>query len=356
LNVTFFTRYGPRGASSRVRATQYLPALEAQGIRATTRPLLSDDYLAALYSGRRSLSETLRCYRQRLTDLCRTPPGQLLWIEKELLPFAPAELEQWLLRSHPYVLDFDDAIFHNYDLSSSAAVRRLLGRKIDRLMGRATLVTVGNSYLEARARAAGARRVERLPSVIDLASYPAPPAHAAQAGDGAPLRVVWIGSPATSRYLEQLRQPLQKLSATLPLELRVIGAAAPQWPGVVTLSLPWSAATEAAQIAEGDVGVMPLDDTPWERGKCSFKLVQYMACGLPVIASPVGMNVDIVAPGEEGLLARDEAEWMAALAQLAADPARRHEMGRRGRRKVEREYCLQVTAPHLARWLTEAVA
>lgn len=357
MNVTFLTRYGPRGASSRVRATQYYPALAALGIRATTRPLLSDAYLAALYAGRRSLPETLRCYGRRLRDLRDTPRNELLWIEKELLPFAPAALEQWLLQGRAYVLDFDDAIFHNYDLSNSRGVRLLLARKIDRLMQGARLVVAGNSYLQARAREAGARRVERLPSVIDLERYPAParPSSQPEAAD-APLRVVWIGSPATAQYLDRLRAPLQRAASTLPLELRVIGAGAPQWPGVRTIAIPWSADTEAAQISACDIGVMPLDDTPWERGKCGFKLVQYMACGLPVIASPVGMNLDIVAPGEDGFLARSDEEWAAALLRLADSRALRQAMGLHGRAKVERDYCLQVTAPRLARWLREAAA
>lgn len=356
MNVTVLTRYGSRGASSRVRATQYLPLLQTLGINATVRALLSDHYIESLYAGRRPIFETLRCYARRLNDLQRTPRGELLWIEKEILPFAPAFLERWLARGHSYVLDFDDAIFHNYDLSKSSAVRLLLGRKIDRLMRDAKIVIVGNSYLEARAREAGAQRVERLPSVIDLDRYPGPSLAASREREARPLRVVWIGSPATARYLERLREPLQRLSATLPLEFRVIGAPAPQWLGVSTVNIPWSADSEAAQIAACDIGVMPLDDTPWERGKCGFKLIQYMACGLPVVASPVGMNLDIVAPEENGLFARDADEWVAALERLASSAAFREMLGQCGRVKVEREYCLQVTAPRLANLLLEAGA
>lgn len=359
MNVAFLTRYAGHGASSRVRAMQYRPALAALGIDATPMPLLSDDYLAALYAGRHARAETARCYVRRLADMPQARRHDLLWIEKELLPFVPAWLEARLLRGKPYVLDLDDAIFHNYDRSGSAMVRRLLGRKIDRLMAGARLVTVGNSYLQARALDAGAAWVEILPSVIDLDRYPAPlwPAsHALPQTARQVLRVVWIGSPATVQYLERLREPLQAAARQLPLELRVIGAPAPAWPGVQTRTVAWSVATESAEVRACDIGVMPLDDSPWEQGKCSFKLVQYMACGLPVIASPVGMNVDVVAPGVDGLLARSTEEWQAALQQLAADPAQRQAMGQQGRQKVEQRYCLQVTGPQLARLLHRAAA
>jgi glycosyltransferase involved in cell wall biosynthesis len=357
MNVAFLTRYGPLGASSRVRTTQFHPTLAALGFVATTLPLLSDAYLSSLYAGKRSLLETLRCYFRRLRDIRAARRCDRIWIEKELLPYAPAFVELWLLRGRHYVLDYDDAIFHNYDLSKSRWVRWLYGRKIDALMHQAALVTVGNSYLEARARAAGARRVERLPSVIDLDRYETVKLQFSE-GDSPPtkLRVVWIGSPATVRYLEQLREPFKRLSTVLDLELRVIGASAPHWVGVRTSTIPWSADTEASHIAACDIGVMPLDDTPWERGKCGFKLIQYMACGLPVVASPVGMNVDIVAPGVDGFLANTADEWVASLSKLADSSELRHNMGFRGRSKVENLYCVQVVAPRLAHLLSEVAS
>ena len=333
---------------------QFFPALTAAGIEPVFLPLFSDAYLDALYSGHRSLREVARCYGRRLRQLRRARACDLIWIEKELLPFVPAAIENWLLRDRRYVLDFDDAIFHNYDLSSSAWVRRFLGSKIDRLMARARLVSVGNSYLQDRAVAAGAVRVERLPSVIDLARYRSSALARNPPPAGAPFVVVWIGSPATVRYLSLVREPLQQLAARRAIELRVIGAAAPDWPGVRAVSIAWSEETEAAQIAACDVGIMPLHDSPWERGKCGFKLVQYMASGLPVVASPIGINVDIVVPGVDGFLAGTAEQWEAALVQLANDQSLRQAMGQRGRAKVESRYSVQAVAPRLAELLGEA--
>ncbi len=313
-----------------------------------TQALLDDAYLTRKYAGLPVMASALRCYARRaLSRTLRVAPD-IWWIEKELWPFVPAAVERTLLRRRPYVLDLDDAIFHTYDLHPNPRVRRWLGDTIDRLMNGAALVTAGNDYLAARARAAGAPWVEVLPTVIDLERYPQP---RREPSDTAMTTVGWIGSPATSHYLQQLAQPLLRLSGERRLRLLVVGAADVQLPGVEVESVPWSATTEAELIARFDIGVMPLSDSPWERGKCGYKLIQYMACGVPVVASPVGVNRSLVSDGVNGFLAADAAGWYEALKRLADDAALRGRLGAAGRLRVESDYCVQVTAPRLARWL-----
>lgn len=354
LNVAFLTRYSRNGASSRIRAMQYFPLLEEAGITPTLLPLHTQAYVAALNQGRRDWKEVVKAYSQRLFDGSRLQRFDAIWVEKELLPMLPYGLERLLLGRVPMVLDFDDAIFHNYDRSRHAWVRALLGDKIDALMRQAHTVTVGNAYLGQRARQAGARRVEFLPSVIDLGRYPAQVDQApVQAQEPGLLRIVWIGSPSTQPYLELVRRPLERLAARYRIRLDVIGALAPQFAGVECRSLAWSEAEEHAQLSACDVGIMPLHDTPWEQGKCSFKLIQYMACGLPVVASAVGSNVDVVAP-ELGFLAHSDKDWEQALTALADSAALRHSMGRAGRAAVEQRYCVQVVGRQLAALLRQA--
>ena len=120
------------------------------------------------------------------------------------------------------------------------------------------------------------------------------------------------------------------------------------------MSIPWSVDSEADDIAACDIGIMPLVDSPWERGKCGYKLIQYMACGLPVIASPVGANVEIVSEGSDGMLAANDEQWQSALLALAENAVLRREMGVRGRAKVEALYSVQAIAPRMARLLREA--
>jgi glycosyltransferase involved in cell wall biosynthesis len=354
MRVAFLTRYGPKGASSRVRAYQFESALQVAGIESVFFPLLGDGYLSARYAGGRIVREVARALAQRLRHIGRARSTDLLWIEKELLPYFPAIVEGWLLAGRPYVIDFDDAIFHNYDLSDRSVVRYLLGRKIDRLMAMARIVTVGNAYLHDRAIGAGAERIERLPSVIDIENYRLKERPVADNAKNLKVVVVWIGSPATVRYLDLVRDPLQRLAARTPIELRVIGAPAPCWPGVCSSSVEWAADKEAELLVAGDIGIMPLRDGPWERGKCGYKLIQYMACGLPVVASAVGVNGEIVSHGVDGFLSTTDDQWADSLYRLASDPKLRADMGRRGRVKVEQKYSVQAIAPRFAALLREA--
>lgn len=354
MRVHCLTRYDDLGASSRIRFGQYPPALArlAPELHWSRQSLLDARYLQHKYAGRGTGLDTLRCYARRAIDLARQPAPDLWWIEKELWPFAPAWLETLLLSRRPYALDFDDAIFHNYDRHRLALVRRGWGQKVDRLMAGAALVTAGNAYLAERARAAGARRVEIVPTVVDLDLYPLRTPGGAD--DGGPIDITWIGSPATVGYLQLLAEPLRQLTARHPVRLVVIGGGEIRLPGADVVIRPWSAATEAADLARCHIGVMPLVDSPWERGKCGYKLIQYMACALPVIASPVGVNCEIVREGVNGLLAASDGQWLDALERLVADDALRRRMGRAGREIAEREYSVQAVSPRLAALLREA--
>lgn len=351
MRIIFLTRFGQQGASSRMRLLQYLPWCESKAIECVVAPLFDDAMLLRKYQyGGYSLLELLAAYWRRVRALMGRHQFDLVWIEKEALPWFPAWFERWLLRRVPYVLDFDDAIFHNYDLHRSAWVRRFYGRRIDRLMKDARLVIAGNRYLANRAVAAGARWIEVIHTVVDLARYPAKQTYS----DATKPRIVWIGSPSTVQYLLELAEPLGVLAKRQPFTLRVIGGGAITMPGVDVESLPWSADTEAAVIAECDVGIMPLRDTPWEQGKCAYKLIQYMACGLPTVASPIGANRDVVIEGETGFFADTTYAWVEKMELLLGDAALRQRLGQAGRARVEGEYCLQQTAPRLVRLLTAA--
>lgn len=348
MNVLLLSRYGTLGASSRVRFYQYLPYLLNHGIEVVVAPLLPNEYLRRRYSGHRwGLFSTLNAYLQRLAKLITSSRYRLVWIEYELLPWLPAWFESWLaMKGVTYVVDFDDAIFHRYDKHHSWWVRLTLGGKIDAVMRGASLVTVGNEYLAKRALHAGARRVEHLPTCIDLTRY-APPT----AVHNSPLRIGWIGSPATSAYLNEVRPALSAVCRNGRAKVVLIGASDPGWSDVPHELVPWTEAGEVASLLALDIGIMPLPNTPWEQGKCGYKLIQYMACGKPVVASPVGVNRKIVAHGVEGFLAESSTEWITALSALVASEDLRKRFGDAGRRKIEQDYSVQVMAPRLAGWL-----
>jgi glycosyltransferase involved in cell wall biosynthesis len=355
MKILFLTRYGQKGASSRLRTLQYLPWLEEAKIECVFSPLIDDEVLSQKYRrGTYSLLALLIAYRRRIQVLLVRDQFDLIWIEKEALPWFPLWLEQLFLVGKPYVLDFDDAIFHNYDLHSLKLVRFFYGRRIDYLMKGSCLVIAGNQYLACRAQDAGAPWVEIVPTVIDLDRYNPQGAAKSVAVDGLP-RVVWIGSPSTAKYLQLIADPLQSLAQRLPFVLRVIGGGAVSIPGVQTEVMEWSEATEVQALQLADVGIMPLEDTPWEQGKCGYKLIQYMACGLPAIGSEASANNDIVVSGQTGMLVRTAQDWLESLEALLGDAALRHRMGAAGRARVEQMYCLQRTGPRLAELLKRAI-
>jgi len=336
-------RYGELGASSRLRLMQYMPWLNRAGIHTTMRAFLSNHYVTALYADTSRAGAVAAAYLRALGAARASRRHDLLWIEKEYLPWLPYWLERLAIGRTRYVLDFDDAWALRYETSRFWLVRRIFGNKFRRLVQGAALTITANQTLHEWAVAQGASRVLLLPTVIDLDSYPvtAPP-------DG-PFTLCWIGTPLTALYLNEIAGALQQLSAEAPFELMIIGAPDFSIPGVTCRHEAWSEASEAGLVAACHGGIMPLPDDAWARGKSGYKLIQYMAAARPTIASPVGANNDIVTSGETGYLAGDNASWLQAMRQLRDDPALRARMGAAARQRVETKYALQVTAPLLIR-------
>lgn len=348
------SRYTRLGASSRLRFYQYLPWFGDAGIAVTEAPLFSDFYVQGLQRGRKNLMAGLSAYARRTRALLGSRRYDLLWIEKEAMPWLPARFEHaWLPKGVPYVLDYDDAVFHYYDQHRNPMVRALLAGKHPALMGNAALVVAGNEYLAEVSKQAGARRVALVPTVIDLQRYPLPKVK--RVGVGVPPCVGWIGQRVTAAFLSPYSSLFRDLAASGSARFLAVGIDASDL-GLPMDSVAWDEATEVEAVSGFDIGIMPLQDAPFERGKCGYKLIQYMACGLPVVASPVGVNRQIVEHGVNGFLADTLDEWERALRVLLNDPALRHSMGQAGRRKVEQQYSLQVTGPHMASLLRGVIA
>lgn len=354
MRVLLLTRYDRLGASSRMRMLQYLPWLTSADMDVTVSPLFPDAYVQGLQQGQRKPWQVFTAYWGRLRTLLNSGDHDLLWIEKECLPWLPAWVEQVLLPARiPYVLDYDDAVFHYYDEHRSALVKHLLGTKHPALMRNSSLVVAGNSYLAKFARAAGAPWVEVVPTTVDLTRYETIEAQGSNVPKSPPC-VGWIGQRATADFLRPLTPLFESLTARALGRFAAIGIDT-QALSLPMASIPWSESSEVASIKGFDVGIMPLVDGPFERGKCGYKLIQYMACGLPVVASPVGVNAEIVEHGVNGFLANTPQEWEYALTTLLTDAALRQRMGQAGRRKVEEHYSLQVTGPRLADLLKNAI-
>ena len=349
MKVVALTRTSTIGPSTRYRIGQYVDTLRRDDIDVRMRPLFGSGWFKLLEWGsgphtsvcKAAYSLTRLLARVGQVVSARLAPPDLVLVEQQLFPYLPAWIERLLWpRSVPTVLEFDDAIY----------LTRGHRRKLELLCGLADVVIVGNRFLADFARP-HARNVVVIPTTVDVTRYE----HACSIqrqrraeGDDI-FRVGWIGLRYNHPFLEELAEPLAHIAASgRPVELRVISSSAPaateRWGEVRIVHRPWDEATEADELGACDVGVMPLPDNEWARGKCALKVLQCMAAAVPVVCSPVGVNAEIVQEGANGLLASDPEAWQRALASLADDAALRARLGDAGLGTVLEAYSLQTGA------------
>jgi len=334
MRILFLPRYGAQGASSRYRIWQYVPLFERAGHRVEVRALLDDGYLADLYkTGRRGAWWLAKGYARRVLRAFEWGRFEAMICEQEMLPFLPAFVELWLKQGKTrFFVDYDDAAYANY------ARWPWLRGKIARVMAAAETVVVGNNHLADYSKQF-ARHVCVIPTVVDLSRYP----KWREAGPSDDVRVGWIGTPVTARLLKPLIPVMERLQQKHQgLSYRFIGAGDSLPQNGLRAELPsWCERAENQLLAECDIGIMPVPDDEFMRGKCGLKLIQYMASGLPVVASPVGVNREIVEEGKNGFLASSDEEWFEKLDQLIRDWKLRKSFGEAGRAKVAAKYTLE---------------
>ena len=340
-----------QGAGCRFRVSQYIPYLRDAGFDVTVSPFYSRDYFSFVYrpgnylrkaAGFASLSV------RRLNELFSMRDYDLIFLYREAIPIGPPIIERQIARMGiPIVYDFDDAIFLPAVSEANQAVSFLKNpARVAEILSLSRRVTVGNEFLASYARQFNSH-VTVIPTAVDTNRFVPRPDPVPQ--DGRPLVVGWIGSPTTFRYLESLKDVLAAVSARQPFTLKVSGAGRPvNFPGVDVQVVPWSMADEVSLFNTCDIGVYPLTDDDWSRGKCGFKAIQCMACGVPVVAAAVGVNREIISDGVDSFLASNHSEWVAKLERLLLDAPLRSRMAAAGRRTIEARYSLRVTAPQLA--------
>ena len=334
MRILFLPRYGPQGASSRYRIWQYVPMFERAGHEVEVHPLLDDRYVAELYkTGRRPWRWLVSGYGRRLLNTLHVGNSDAIICEQEVLPFFPGFVDLFFQRRTPrFFVDYDDNAHMKYSNWP------LLRQRIPRIMAAAETVVVGNNHLADYARQF-AQRVCVIPTVVDISSYP----DGTNASISDAVRVAWIGTPVTASLLKALIPVMKRLQSQHPrLSFRFIGAGRNFTCGGLRAELPeWSEQTESELLSGCDIGIMPLPDTEFTRSKCGLKLLQYMACGLPVVASPVGVNCEIVEEGTNGYLASSDDEWYDKLDMLIRNAGLRMSLGKAGRAKVASGYTLE---------------
>jgi glycosyltransferase involved in cell wall biosynthesis len=343
IKVLGLSLYGNLAASTRYRLEYYIVELREFGIDLQISSLLSNQYLKARYSQSNIpwLSLLRFCFL-RLWLLLKYRQYDLIIIYGELFPFLPKQIERFLIKT-PYIYDFDDAFYLKYQKGLIGKLfAPFLRGKIEQLITRASAVTAGNLYLTKFGMSLNKNTVF-LPTVVDTGKF-----NNLKMPKNNFFTIGWIGSPSTAIYLSEIVEPLMLIAKETPIKLIVVGAKAPEISGVVVEEISWSNDTEVELINSFDVGIMHLFDDNWARGKCAFKLIQYMSCGVPVIASGIGANLDVVTP-DCGFLVKSTDDWINAIVSLRDDPLMRESMGKAGRQRVLQNYSYKVNTPMLAK-------
>lgn len=346
---------GAHGLTSpgfRARVMLLRPELARHHVRVDPVPLFTPDEAETFAEGafaRRAttLFRARRRLMRRLGDSTHAGYDVAL-IQRQADLFPSLELEQRTAAGRRLVWDVDDAIW--LDTSPDAGGHRLANlkrtaRKVSWLASRADCVVAANTYL-ADSLSTYSSRVVVVPSVVETRGIE-PRRHE----DGKELVLGWLGSPTTSRYLARLTNVLSRVARALPdraLKLLVIGGAMPPHDSYVVESRRWSVDQELDALRLIDVGLMPVPDNPWTRGKSAYKALQYMSAGIPVVADDVGVASDVIEPGYAGFVARDDDEWVEALVTLTRNHELRTQFGAHGRQRVEATFSVERWAPVMA--------
>jgi len=302
-------------------------------------------FAAALFDRGMEL-ETVALQQGRVPRVLRLPRAaraDVVVLQRRLLPaWQLGVLRRFAKR---LVYDVDDAVFQRSSRHADpTSVRRM--KRFRATVRLADVVVAGNEYLRQRAEVvAGGGRAVTVPTTVSPGRYRL----ARHERRGAAARLVWIGSASTLRGLEMAGTHFAAIGQRLDgVELRIVSDRTASFDGVRTTLRRWSQAGEAAELADGDIGVSWLADDSWSRGKCGLKVLQYMAAGLPVVANRVGANCEMVVDGVTGLLVDTPEQWAEATARLAYDPGLRGRMGAAGRRMVEERYSVETWGPRFA--------
>ena len=331
MRVIFLTHLSDQG--HRFRVEQYFPYLSRQGVEPKWQPLSSS-------------------WRQRFMIYKQLPSFDVVCIQRRLLP--PMEFYWMRRRSSKILFDLDDAIMYR---SSSSPDPHSLSRRLKfRWMVRGSdAVTVGNQFLKNEVLKVDRKKeVFVIPTSIDMDLYP----QKKKISNSPEIILGWIGTKGNLKYLKKLESVFETIRQRFPqVKLKIVSNDFYDSSSLPVIKKPWKLEDENADLISFDIGLMPLHDDLWSRGKCGLKIVQYLSVGLPVVCTPIGINSDIIQSGENGFWAANDQEWVDRLSTLIQNPDLRYQMGLKGIEKVEKEYSLKVTSEklfHILRHLSQS--
>ena len=318
MRVIFLTHFSDQG--HRFRVEQYFPFLQARGIEPKWQP----------FSG---------TWKERLASYENLSPYDVVCIQRRL--FSPFEFYHIRKRSKKVLFDLDDAIMYR---SAGSRTSYSFSRwfKFRWMVKGSDLITVGNQFLKEEVlRVDRRKKVALIPTCVDTASYP----KKKEISDSPEFILGWIGTKGNLKYLKKLETVFERVGRQFPhVRLKIVSNDFYDPSSLPVIKKPWRLEDENADLISFDVGLMPLDDDPWSRGKCGLKIIQYLSVGVPVVCTPVGINRDIVKDGGNGFWASTPEEWVDRLTALIQDQGLRRKMGLQGIETVEKGYSLAVTS------------
>jgi glycosyltransferase involved in cell wall biosynthesis len=367
MKVLCLASYPVEAAATRYRLVQYVAPLAERGIDLEVRPFLDSRLFASLYRREelpRTAAGLLRSSLARFADVAAARRADVVLVQREAMMFGPPLVEflATRLRGRPMVLDLDDATYVAYTSPTYGRLGSALKwfRKTDDLIRWSRVVACGSRAICEYVEAKGARAVH-IPTVVDTDRFrplrDEKVEHDAASSTAGKLPVVgWIGTHSTFQYLESILPVLTELARTHNFKLKIVGAGRDvvRVEGVEVENLSWKLDREIADFQSFDVGLYPVVPSEWATGKSGFKSIQYMAVGVPFVATPFGATAEIGEPGVTHFLATTPAEWRVALARLIADAGLRRRMGDAGRAHALAHYTVPAQADKLARALAEA--
>jgi glycosyltransferase involved in cell wall biosynthesis len=339
MKILFLTKYTENGASSRYRTYQYLKYFKDFDFNVF--PLFDDSYIPGQYlKSTQSKTYIFKRYIKRLFKLFKLKKDDIVCLEYEFFPYLPFETLLIKILRIKYIVDYDDAIFHNYDQHKNIVIRCLLKHKIKNIIKNAKVVITGSPYLTNYASYYNKNVVE-IPTSIDIEKY-----HKDLKVNKTSKKIVigWIGSTTTSKNLISIIPVFKKLlKNNIDFELRFIGFDKTQenkFNGLPITFVKWKPNTEIEEIFKFDTGIMPLEINKFNKGKCAFKLIQYMACGLPTISTPLESNIK-VDRGNGNLFASSLDDWYSGVIEIYSNKEKYMKIGLKNIETVRSHYSIQ---------------
>ena len=356
--VLFLTAYPVEDASCRYRVHQFVPYLERAGYHCTISTFATPRLFRAITRKgaiRARILDGLYCSVRRLARLRDLSSFDFVIIHREAFPFFAPYFENVVFNRHKKVIfSFDDAIYAGHEdaskLTHPTLYRWKHGHGYDEVIRRSAQIIVGNRILADYALKWNPN-VSIIPTVVDTRQYWFKPVDSGHSR----LTIGWIGSPSTSPYLSLIEPALRRLAAVHAdkVQFRFYGDTEYKLNVPEFSSRPFRLDSEIDDLHSFDIGLMPLSDTEWTRGKCAFKAIQYMAAGVPTVASPVGITTDLIQDGVNGFLASSADEWFTALDRLVRDAELRRRIAVAARQTIEDSYSLDVWWPRFVALLDQ---